>query len=56
MGKEIPFPIDIEPSILPVANDEEQAALDHIEATFPLIKSQRELLHILNEQRRDIHR
>ena len=56
IGKEIPFPIDIEPNTLSVANDEGQAALDHIEATFPLIKRQRELLHILNEQRRARHR
>ena len=56
IGKEIPFPIDIKPNTLPVANDEGQAALDHIEAIFPLIKRQRDLLKVLNEERRARHR
>lgn len=59
-GRDFPFPLDVlssseeNPSRVPPI--EGQAALEHVETMFPLWTRQKELLAILNEERRERHR
>ena len=58
IGREFPFPIDIEPE--PITQRDNQntggQTLTHVDATFPLFKKQREISRQLNEDRRVHHR
>ena len=56
IGREFPFPIDLSPAIPRDAAGEGQQALDHFEAASPLLYKQRELLNVLNAERRLRHR
>jgi hypothetical protein len=58
LGRSFPFPIDLAtiPPPLRAPNIEGQDALDHVNATIPLLRRQQELLNILNQQRRLRHR
>ncbi len=51
----VPFRITTPPPFR-VPNVEGQHALDHVDATIPLLRRQQELLNILNQQRRLRHR
>jgi hypothetical protein len=57
-GREFPFPIDVHEA--PHTNRDHssfsQQAMEHIESAFPLLFKQRELLTILNDERRTRHR
>jgi hypothetical protein len=55
IGREFPFPIDIEPTINHEALTEGQPALDHLDSAGPLLYRQRDLLAILNAERRQRH-
>jgi hypothetical protein len=59
-GREFPFPFDVQadPDDNPfrIPQGDGQAALEHIESMFPLWTRQKELLAILNEERRERHR
>ena len=56
IGREFPFPIDIQNRPDVVNGFEGGNAADHHDAIHPLIAKQRELLRILNEERRQRHR
>lgn len=58
MGREFPFPIDIETEQQPQREHQAQgqAAVDHVDAAFPMLEKQRELLKILTTERREHHR
>jgi len=55
-GREFPFPIDLSIEQQPQFHTTEgQAAIEHVETAFPLLLKQREVLRILNEERRLRH-
>jgi len=58
LGRSFPFPIDLAtmPPPFRVPNTKGQDALDHVDATIPLLRRQQELLVLLNRQRRLRHR
>jgi hypothetical protein len=56
MGREFPFPIDLERAPRVDNGFEGHNALDYIDAVHPLIKRQQDLLRILNKERRLRHR
>ena len=56
VGREFPFPIDLSPAIPRDGVAESHQALDHFEAASPLLYKQRQLLSILNAERRLRHR
>ena len=57
LGRDFPFPIDLAlnppPVRLPIEGNE---ALDHVDALFPLLCRQQDLLRLLNQERRICHR
>jgi len=55
MGREFPFPIDLSNAELRDGTAEGQSSLEHFEAASPLLYRQRELLNILNDERRQRH-
>jgi hypothetical protein len=58
VGRDFPFPIDLSTSN-PVPRWTEstsQQAIDHFDAASPLLYKQRELLQVLNDERRERHR
>jgi hypothetical protein len=55
IGRQFPFPIDLSPALPRSTNQEGQHALDHYEAASPLLFKQRQLLDILNAERRRRH-
>ena len=55
IGREFPFPIDLSPVLPRAIVTEGQQAADHFEAASPLLFKQRELLDILNTERRRRH-
>ena len=56
MGREFPFPIDLELGPNPTIREEGQGAIEYAESTLPMLKRQRELLRVINEERRARHR
>ena len=58
IGREFPFTLDVnlEEVTTPANNEWAEWTLDHIDAMFPLLLKQRELLHLLTEDRREFHR
>jgi hypothetical protein len=57
LGRAFPFPIDLATDTRPRRiPDEGQDALDHADASFPLLRRQQELLAICNQERRRRHR
>ena len=56
VGREFPFPIDIEMGPTPRIRDEGQGAIEFVESNLPLLRKQRVLLQVLNEERRRRHR
>jgi hypothetical protein len=55
IGRHFPFPIDLSPALPRSTATEGQQALDHYEAASPLLFKQRQLLDVLNEERRRRH-
>jgi hypothetical protein len=55
MGRDFPFPIDLSSSTARDSASEGEAALDHFESSSPLFYKQRQLLIILNAERRQRH-
>jgi hypothetical protein len=55
-GRDFPFPLDTQTRPTFVNGFEGANAADHHDANHPLIANQRELLRILNEERRQRHR
>ena len=58
IAREFPFMLDInlEAVTTPTNNEWSEWTLEHIDAMFPLLLKQRELLHLLTEDRREFHR
>jgi hypothetical protein len=58
VGREFPFPIDLSSSANTprISGSNPQNAIDYFEAASPLLYQQRELLRILNDERRERHR
>ena len=56
IGREFPFPIDLEFGVNPTINQEGQSAIEYAESNLPLLMKQRELLKLINEERRERHR
>lgn len=56
ISREFPFPIDINHDAPAVANQPGQAALEHVEAHTPWLVLNRQLLKLLQEERRQHHR
>ena len=58
IGREFPFPIDFErdPIVPRETQNQGEQTLNHIDNAFPLWHKQREMLRILNEERREYHR
>ena len=58
IGREFPFMLDVnlESVTTPTGNEWSEWTLEHIDAMFPLLLKQRELLHLLTEDRRRFHR
>jgi hypothetical protein len=56
IGRDFPFPLDTQTRPTFVNGFEGANAADHHDAIHPLIANQRELLRILNEERRQRHR
>ena len=58
MGHEFPFPIDVRLDSNPVvgASAPGQASLEYMEAAFPLLQKQQEVLKALVDDRREHHR
>ena len=57
IGREFPFPIDVslhQPTPNEGTSDSQQL-LDHSEAILPFLRHQRDLLHLLNDDRRKWH-
>jgi hypothetical protein len=55
MGRNFPFPIDLASATPRDGAPEGEAALEHFEAAIPLLSKQRQLLVILNAERRQRH-
>jgi hypothetical protein len=55
IGREFPFPIDIEGAVHNNADRQRQSSLEHHEAATPLLYLQRSILNILNSERRLRH-
>ena len=56
IGREFPFPIDLTDEAIPrLRHNQGEATLQHIESSFPLLRKQRELLKIVNSERRRRH-
>jgi RNase H-like domain found in reverse transcriptase/Integrase zinc binding domain/Reverse transcriptase (RNA-dependent DNA polymerase) len=55
IGRDFPFPIDIEGAINSNADQGGQSSLDHHESASPLLYRQRAILNILNSERRLRH-
>jgi hypothetical protein len=55
MGRDFPFPIDLSSATARDSASEGEAALDHFESASPLLYKQRQLLVILNAERRQRH-
>ena len=55
IGREFPFPVDLSEPTPRSITSEGQHALDHFEAASPLLFKQRELLNIVNSERRRRH-
>jgi hypothetical protein len=55
MGRDFPFPIDPSSVTTRDSATEGQAALDHFESASPLLDNQRQLLVVLNAERRQRH-
>lgn len=58
MGREFPFPVDFEKEPITTRDHVNQGeqTIRHVEGAFPLFWKQRELLRIINEERREHHR
>ena len=56
IGIELPFPIDLSPANIREGTSEVKQALDHFEASSPLLFRQRDLFNILVSERRMRHR
>ena len=58
IGRKFPFPIDVEKqAVVPRLHSSSAAqVIDHMDAAFPLLMKQRQLLKILTEDRREHHR
>ena len=58
MGQEFPFPVDVRLDPTPVVGTSAlgRASLEHMEAAFPLLRKQQEVLKALVEDRREHHR
>ena len=55
IGRAFPFPIDLSPAVPRSTATEGQQALDHFEAASPLLFKQRDLVNIINSERRRRH-
>ena len=55
IGRDFPFPIDLSPALSREGVHEGQQALDYLDAASPLLYRQRELLDVLNSERRLRH-
>ena len=55
IGREFPFPIDLVPALPRKGTSEGQQVLDHLDSVSPLLYKQRQLLDILNAERRQRH-
>ena len=52
VGREFPFPIDLQDEVDPRdALTHSQGTLQHVDATFPMLFKQQEILMLLNEDR-----
>jgi hypothetical protein len=58
VGREFPFPIDLsnQTNVPRLSGSSPQNAIDYFDAASPLLYQQRELLRILNDERRERHR
>ena len=56
IGREFPFPIDISIGPNPTLPNEGQSAVEYVESNLPLLRKQRFLLKVLNDERRERHR
>ena len=56
IGREFPFPIDVVLGPKPSLHEEGQGTDEYVESNLLLLRKQRELLHLINEERRERHR